>query len=191
MMWLDSSTVAPPSTASRTHSWNVCSMSGSRPDVGSSSTSSSAVGGQRGDQRHLLSVALGVVTCAFGRVQPETFDQLVPTARVQSPERPAEQVDALAARQPRPQGHLAGDVGEPGVEFDRVAPRVAAEHRRPPGVGAHEPEQDPDGGGLARPVGSEEPVDLAAAHVQVQLIQGPGAAEGLDQALDPHHALVF
>jgi hypothetical protein len=77
------------------------------------------------------------------------------------------------------------------VEFDRVAPRVAAEHRRPPGVGAHEPEQDPDGGGLARPVGSEEPVDLAAAHVQVQLIQGPGAAEGLDQALDPHHALVF
>ncbi len=41
-MWLDSSTVRPSLVASRMQSWKTVSISGSRPDVGSSSSSSSA-----------------------------------------------------------------------------------------------------------------------------------------------------
>ncbi len=41
-MWLDSNTVRPSRRTSRMHRWNSDSISGSRPDVGSSSTSSSA-----------------------------------------------------------------------------------------------------------------------------------------------------
>ena len=41
-MWLDSSTVRPSARTSRMQSWNTASMSGSRPDVGSSRISSSA-----------------------------------------------------------------------------------------------------------------------------------------------------
>ena len=40
-MWLDSSTVRPAAASSRMHSWNTASISGSSPDVGSSSSSSS------------------------------------------------------------------------------------------------------------------------------------------------------
>ena len=40
-MWLDSSTVCPESRKASTYSWKTDSMIGSRPEVGSSSTSSS------------------------------------------------------------------------------------------------------------------------------------------------------
>jgi len=40
-MWLESSTVAPPAVCSATHSLKTCSISGSRPEVGSSRISSS------------------------------------------------------------------------------------------------------------------------------------------------------
>ena len=40
-MWLESSTVVPAATRSATQSLNTCSISGSSPDVGSSSTSRS------------------------------------------------------------------------------------------------------------------------------------------------------
>ena len=41
-MWLDSSTVRPSALISRMQSWKTASISGSRPDVGSSRISSSA-----------------------------------------------------------------------------------------------------------------------------------------------------
>ena len=41
-MWLESSTVRPLLARSSMHAWNTASMSGSSPEVGSSSMSSSA-----------------------------------------------------------------------------------------------------------------------------------------------------
>ena len=41
-MWLESSTVRPSRLTSWMHCWNTDSISGSRPEVGSSSSSSSA-----------------------------------------------------------------------------------------------------------------------------------------------------
>ena len=63
--------------------------------------------------------------------------------------RPSRSID-LAAGELGPQVHVAGHVGEPAVQRDRVAPRVAAEQRRPrPPSAAQQPEQHPDGRGLA------------------------------------------
>ena len=58
------------------------------------------------------------------------------------------------------------------MQGDRVAPGVAAEQLGPAGVGPQQAQQDPDGGGLAGPVGAEEPVYLAGPHLQVEPVEG-------------------
>jgi hypothetical protein len=95
---------------------------------------------------------------------------------------PGEQVDGLPAGQVGPQLDVAGDVGEAAVQCDGVVPGIAAEQPGGPGVGAQQTQQNTDGGGLARAVGAEEAVDLAGLHREVESVQGPGLAEGLDQA---------
>ena len=52
-------------------------------------------------------------------------------AGVEVAAQPAEQVDHLAAAELRPQGDVARHVREPAVQRDGVAPRIAAEQRRP------------------------------------------------------------
>ena len=66
------------------------------------------------------------------------------------------------------------------MQGNRVGPGIPAEDACPAAVGAHQAEQNPDCGGLAGPVRSEEPVHLAGTHAQVEPIQGPGGAESLD-----------
>ena len=70
------------------------------------------------------------------------------------------------------------------VQGDRVAPGVAAQEPGGAGVGPQQPEQDAQGGGLAGPVGAEEPVHFAGPHGQVQPVEGTGAPEPLLQRLD-------
>ena len=62
-----------------------------------------------------------------------------------------------------------------------LAPRVAAEQPDLAGVLAEQAEQDPDSRRLAGAVGSEETVHLAAGDREVEPVQGPGRAEGLDE----------
>jgi hypothetical protein len=142
------------------------------------------VGGERGHQGDLLAVALGVGAGLLARVEVEQLQQLVPVPGVEATPEAAQQVDHLAAGQVRPQGHVPGDIGEAAVQGDRVAPGVAAEQLGPAGVGPQQAQQDPDGGGLAGPVGAEEPVYLAGPHLQVEPVEGPGGAEALHQSRD-------
>ena len=79
-MWLDSRTVRPSARTRASCSWNTCSISGSRPDVGSSRTSSGTSRRERGDERDLLPVALGVGAALLGRVELERVEQLVSAA---------------------------------------------------------------------------------------------------------------
>jgi hypothetical protein len=67
------------------------------------------------------------------------------------------------------------------VQLGGVAPRVAAEQLGVPGVGAQQPEQDADGGGLAGAVGPEEAVHLAGGDGQVEAVQRARRAERLVQ----------
>jgi hypothetical protein len=142
------------------------------------------VGGERGHQGDLLAVALGVGAGLLARVQVEQLQQLGPALGVQPAPQPAQQVDDLAAGQGRPQGHVPGHIGQPAVQGDGVTPGVAAEQLGGAGVGPQQPQQDPDGGGLAGAVGAEEPVHLAGPDLQLQPVKGAGGAEGLDQPRD-------
>ena len=68
------------------------------------------------------------------------------------------------------------------MQLGGVAPGVAPEQPDGAAVGAEQAEEDPDGGGLARPVGAEEAVDLALVHGEVEPVEGGGGAEPLDEA---------
>ena len=183
-MWLDSRTVRPSSMISRMVSWKIASISGSRPDVGSSRMSSSASGRERGDERDLLPVALRVRAPLLRRVELEPVEELVAPAPVEpAPELP-EQVDHLAPRQVGPQRDVAGDVGEAAVEGDGVVPRVAVEQGGVARVGPQQAEQNPDGGGLPGAVGPEEAVDLARGDLEVEVVEGEHVAERLGQPGD-------
>ncbi len=52
-----------------------------------------------------------------------------------------------------------------------LAPRIATEHPHGPRVGAAQSFQTFDGGGLARPVGAEDPEDLALLHAEGDPVQ--------------------
>ena len=58
------------------------------------------------------------------------------------------------------------------MQLGRVAPRVAAEEPDAAAVGAQQPEQHPDRGGLAGAVGAEEAVHLARRGLQVEPVEG-------------------
>ena len=135
------------------------------------------IGGQRRDQGDLLPVALGVRPCLLRRVQVEALQQAGPAVRVQPAAQPPEQVDDLAAGQVRPERHVTGHVRQPAVQRGSVAPRIAAEQPGRPAAGPQQAEQDPDGGGLTRPVRPEEAVHLPGRHGQVKRLQRAGPAE--------------
>ncbi len=71
------------------------------------------------------------------------------------------------------------------MEFDGIAPRIAAEQAHGAAVGSEQPEQDADRDRLARAVRSEEAVDLTGANLEIEPVEGPGGTEGLDELLDP------
>ena len=164
-MWLDSRNVRPSAAASRTTCWKTASISGSRPEVGSSIRNSST---------SAASAATSATFCRlpfeyarpFVRVQLEALEKPVATARVQTAAQPAEQVDGLAAGQVRPQSHIARHVGQPPVQVDGVPPRIAAEQAGLARIRTQQPEQNPDRGRLPGAVGSEEAVHLARRTVR-------------------------
>ncbi len=67
------------------------------------------------------------------------------------------------------------------MQRDRIHPWILAEHLHLPRRRAQDAEQDADRRRLAGAVGSEEPVDLTGLDGQVEVVQGAGRPEGLDQ----------
>ena len=85
------------------------------------------------------------------RVEFEPLDQLVAASGVHAiAPQTGQKVDRLKTCEVGPQRHIAGHVGDPPVQCDRVAPGIAAEQSDGAAVGAQQAEQHPDGGGLAR-----------------------------------------
>jgi hypothetical protein len=108
------------------------------------------------------------------RVELEAFDQLGAALLVDAAAHPGQHVDGLAAGQVRPQRDIAGHVGDLPVQFDRIAPGVAAQQAHRACVGFHHTQQDADRGGLSGAVGAEEAVHLTLAHGQCQPVECSG-----------------
>ena len=98
---------------------NCCSISGSSPLVGSSSSSTLGSARERGDERDLLAVALRVGAGPFAEVELEPLDQLAPVGLVDAALESSEQREALLAGEPRPEADVAGHVREVMVHLLR------------------------------------------------------------------------
>ena len=140
--------------------------------------------GQRGHKGDLLAVALGVVPDPLRRVEIKAFDQVFPALQVDPAVRRTDHVEALAAGQAGPQRDLPGDVGQAPVERGGLPPGVGAEQFDVAAGGPDQPEQDADGGGLAGPVGTEEAMNLARMHREVQAVEGADLPERLGEFPD-------
>src|SRR6266536_3504821 len=140
------------------------------------------VGCERRDQGDLLAVALRVRPALLRRVEVEALQQFGPLFLVEPAAQAAQQADHLTAGQVGPQGHVPGDVGEPAVQLGGVAPGIPVEEAGGARVGAQQPEEYADRGGLPGAVRTQEAVHLAGADGQVETVQRAGPAEGLDQA---------
>ena len=136
-------------------SWKTSSISGSSPEVGSSSTSSSTSEANAATSATFWPV-LRAGAAAPGRVELEPLQELVAPRRIEAAAQAREQVDRLASGEVRPQVHLARHVGEPPVQRHRVAPGVTAEQAGLTGVGSEEAEQDADRSRLPRAVRPQE-----------------------------------
>ncbi len=125
-MWLESSTVRPPALLGDALAEHR-SYQGIEARTGFIQDQQLDVGGERGDQRDLLPIALGVVAALDSWIESETLEETLAVARIEAAAQSAEQVDDLAARQAWPQRHVAGNVGEAAMQCDGVAP---ADRRR-------------------------------------------------------------
>ena len=183
-----SSTVVPSAAIWRTRSHTWLRLRGSRPVVGSSRNRISGPGDQAG----------GDVDAAphAAREGPH-----LPAGGVREPERrrAARSPRLRASVQDRPSSRLTSTrfscpVRSSSTEaywpvrltFCRTAAasrdHVVAEHRGPAARRLEQRGEHADRGGLAGAVGAEQAVDGAAADRQVNAVQGPRGAEGLDQA---------
>ena len=142
------------------------------------------IGGERGDKRDLLPVALGVGPCLLGRVQLKPVEDELLALGVERAGEPHQDVDGLAAREIGPERHVPRHVGDAPMQRDGVGPWVASQKRSATAVGPQKTEQDADGGGLARAVGTEKSGHLARRDREIEPAEGLNGTEALGEALD-------
>jgi hypothetical protein len=100
---------------------------------------------QRGHDRDLLPVALGVCASLLPGIEVEAFDQFLAAALIEPAPQPPQKVDHLTAGKIGPEVDVAGDVGEPPVQGRRVLPWVTAEQADVALVCVEQTEEHADG----------------------------------------------
>jgi hypothetical protein len=90
----------------------------------------------------------------------------------------------ISPREIRPEGDVAGYVGETPVQPGRVPPRIAAQQPGLAAVGPEQAEQNPQRGGLAGAVRAEERVHFAGPDSQVKAVERADRTEPLLQPVD-------
>ena len=154
-------TVCPRSRPRATQRRNSRSISGSRPLVGSSSTSSGARVANAATSATFCRLPVEYVPARLVEIQLEPLDQLVAVGQVDArarcrPAGPGSPRRSAAATAPRPPARRPG-AGARGATSAASTPKIQA---RPRG-GPEQAEQQPDRRGLAGAVRAEEPEHLA------------------------------
>jgi hypothetical protein len=122
--------------------------------------------------------------CVVGETEPS--EQIDGTGfgrcGVDAPQ-PGDELEILERRELVVDHRLVGDPRHDLLGRHRIGERVDAEHRDRAGVRPQQPDHHPQGRGLAGAVGTEQRVELARPHGQVEPIDG-GTLEALGQAAD-------
>ena len=105
-----------------------------------------------------------------------------PTAARGAPREPALDVEVLAHGEVRVGGRVLDQVADAREDARRARPHAAAQHLDLAAARPDEAEQHADRGRLAGAVPAEEAVDLAAAHVEVERVDGEHVAVALARA---------
>src|SRR5262249_50161416 len=171
--WLDSSTVVPFCRNSSMASRKAASMSGSRPDVGSSRMSSSAPDASAAISATFCRLALEEARVLGVGARAHRFSSRSRAVVFRAPPTRAGRSVASAPDTCRRAAAAPGPDARPGI---------TAEEARGTGVGVQQAEEDPQGRRLAGAVWPQEAVYLTVGHGQVEPIQRARLAKVLDQA---------
>ena len=143
------------------------------------------VGRQRGDERDLLAVALGVRAALLGRVELEALEQVGAAPRIET-----RRAAGRAGRSPRRRSGWATAFTSPGTYASRRCSATASRHGSPPSS-ARAPASARSSPSSTRivvdlpaAVGTEEAVDLARGDLEVEAVERAGGAERLDEPGD-------
>ena len=140
-------------------------------------------GPEGGDELDLLAVPFRVVAHALSGVEVEALDELAPVRAVDGAVQVGHELEALLARERRPQQRLAGDVGQAAVRRHRVGPGIDPEHPRAAGARPVQTEEQPDGRRLSGPVRPQIAVDLTGGDRQVEPVEGERRPVALGEPL--------
>ena len=127
---------------------------------------------ERRDELHLLAVALRECPHLLVELEPEALDENVAVGDVGPAAQPREIGEGLGAGQARPEERLAGDVADPPVRGDRLAPGVDPEELGAAIARAVQAEQQADRRRLPRPVRAEVAVHLARRDGEIERLEG-------------------
>ena len=98
--------------------------------------------------------------------------------------KPGDEVEVLADGEVFVEREALGHVADFQLDAIGLADHVVAEAGAAAGIGTEQAAEHADGRGLARAVRPEESDDLAAVHVEIDMIHHHLAREGLGQVLD-------
>jgi hypothetical protein len=151
--------------------------------------SSCGVVHERLDQADLLPVALGQPAEWPGQIQLQPLGQPVDAGGRHPAAQVAEEDQQLPGGLAAAQGQLAGQVADATAQPGAAGARILAQHPHGAGGGPQQVQQQPDGGGLAGPVGAQVPEHLPGLDCQVQPLQRRVPAVALDQPLGQDHPI--
>ena len=182
MTWLDMSTVRPWPAAYRTASTNTSAWSGSSPEVGSSRITRSHGAASAATSMTFCRLPLELGADRFTRIQAEGLDEVGLARPVAPAAQGGEGIEGLRPRECGPQRHVTGNVGAPTRDPLGVVVRIHAQNPHHPAVAAVHAQKDADRRRLPRTVGAQETMDPPRLHLQVETVERPEGAEGLDQS---------
>ena len=142
-------------------------------------------GHEGADEEDLLAVSLRVGAHLLGRVEIESFDQVVAVGGVHLALDPAEEVEGLGAGERGPEIGLAGHVGQAPMRLDRLASAVEPEDLGPAGARPGQPQEEANGGGLPGAVGPQVADNLTLGDLEIEVLQGVDVAVALGQTFGP------
>ena len=117
--------------------------------------------------------------------EPEPLDHRARRrGRLRQPVKARDEFQVLAHREVLVEAEALGHVADMALDLVGLGADVVAETGALALVGREQPAQHADGGGLARTVGTEESVDLAALDLHREVAHDLAAAEGFRQAMD-------
>jgi len=141
--------------------------------------------GERGLLAHAAREAADRVVRPLGEAEGvEQAPGLAGEILLGDPVEAADEQQVLARREVGVERRAVGDEAQAPARLERLGGDVVAVDAHAPAVGGEQAAEDAQGRGLAGAVGPQQAQDLAAAHLEIQAVEGDELAVALRDALE-------